>query len=430
MSENKSDRWNYGLARATIVYLFCVVSLLAGCKEEDFKEMSEYVEKNDVSIEWAQWRGPNRDGKSNETQPLKKWSEDGPPVLWRKEIGDGFSAISVKGDRAYILYTVNDDEMLYCLDVKTGMEIWSFRLNETYIQNWGNGPRSTPIIEDDVVYTMGSYGKLYALNATTGEQIWQVDIHGEPAEAGVDHDKGHSSSPLIDGDLLIVGGGQQPNKSVIALNKSTGEVVWTYERAKGSYCSPTAWDIIGKRQIVSGVSTGYVGLDAQTGEALWDFHWETEWGLYITTKYIFISLGYRMGTAMLAIERNGDSWKAGKVWANETFRNNFNSPVSHEGHIYGFDNKILKCINARSGQEMWKARGFGNGSLILSGNVLIVLGVRGNLGLVEATPTAYKNLANAQVIRGKCWTMPTLANGKLFLRSDRQMVCLDLMDKS
>ena len=141
---------------------------------------------------------------------------------------------------------------------------------------------------------------------------------------------------------------------------------------------------------------------------------------------MLISSGYGMGSVMLELGEEDDKWTAQTVWSNNRFENHFNSSVSQDGYIYGFDSSILKCINARTGEEAWKTRGYGKGSLILADGMLIVLGEKGNVGLMEATPTAYTNLANAQVLEGRCWTMPTLANGRLFLRNASQLVCVEL----
>ena len=423
-----------------IMFLVCT-GLVACDQQEENKVATRLIASKSVSevaSEWAQWRGPNRDGRSIETGLVRSWPEDGPTILWRKDIGAGFSAVSVKEGRAYVMSASAPDEYLYCLDVKTGDELWNARLNAYYRESNGDGPRSTPIIDSDVVYAMGSYGMLYAFNAISGEEIWQVDIHGQSSEQpqNHDHDRGHCSSPLIEGDLLILSGGPQPNKTIIAYNKKTGEIVWTYGRDKGSYCSPEVWNIFGKRQVVTGLSSGFAGLDSETGEELWFYEWKTNYGLNIATplffspNYVLISSGYGMGSVMLELVEEDEKWTAQRVWSNNRFENHFNSSVSQDGYIYGFDNTLLKCINARTGQEAWKTRGFGKGSLILADGMLIVLGEKGNVGLIEATQTAYTNLANAQVLEGRCWTMPTLANGSLFLRNASQLFCLDLTGAS
>jgi outer membrane protein assembly factor BamB len=404
-------------------------------QQEENKEATRLITSksmSDVAGEWAQWRGPNRDGRSTETGLVRSWPEDGPTILWRKDIGPGFSAVSVKEGRAYLMSASESDEYLYCLDVKTGDEVWTARLNAYYRESNGDGPRSTPIIDSGVVYAMGSYGMLYAFNAISGEEIWQVNIHGESSEQDLDHDRGHSSSPLIEGDLLILSGGPQPNKTIIAYDKKTGKIVWTYGRDKGSYCSPVVREIYGKQHVLTGLSSGFAGLDSETGEELWFYEWETNYGLNIATplffspNYVLISSGYGMGSVMLELVEEDDKWTAQRVWSNNRFENHFNSSVSQDGYIYGFDSSILKCINARTGEEAWKTRGYGKGSLILADGMLIVLGEKGNVGLIEATPTAYTNLANAQVLEGRCWTMPTLANGRLFLRNASQLVCVEL----
>lgn len=380
--------------------------------------------------DWPQWRGPNRDGKSNETGLLKTWPTNGPRVIWKKAIGDGYSSITVVGNRLYTAYAEGSGEVLFCLDTNSGEESWRFVLNKKFNEEYGDGPRSAPIVEGNVVYAMGSLGKLYAFERMTGKQVWRVDI--EQLYGTGDLDRGYASSPLIYKNLLILNAGRKAGKTIIALNKKTGAFVWGSQTGLPSYSSPMLFTVNSSQQIVSFIGYGVVGVSPDDGKELWKYRWETSWGLNIATPLfiapdkILISSGYDKGAALLKLSTTGGKWSIEKVWDNRLFRNHFNSSVLHDGHIYGFDESALKCIDARTGEGKWATRDYRKGSLLFADGHLIVLGEQGLLALVEANPTAFKEMARVQILRGKCWTMPTLANGKLYLRNQSEMVCLDV----
>ena len=384
--------------------------------------------------DWPQFRGPNRNGVSQETGLIRSWPESGPKTLWRKSIGVGYSGIAIESNRIYTSYADGSNEVAFCFDADSGDEIWRHILNKKYNEQYGDGPRSTPTIDGDFVYVLGSYGPLYALNKTTGEQIWTVNIHDAFGDKDGDLDRGYSCSPLIEGDMLIVNGGRQPKATIVALNKRTGETIWTYQNGRNSYSSQSAWDIGGTRQIVSPIGYGLVGLSAADGKELWKFPWDTSYDLNIAVpsffppNFVMLSSGYDKGAALLQITKSGDSWQVDRVWSNRHFRNHFNASVTQDGYVYGFDNNLLKCLDAKSGEAKWKARGYNKGSLLLADGMLVILGEKGKLALVEVTPEAYNELAAAQVLSGKCWTAPSLSNGRLYARSQSELVSIDLMN--
>ncbi|MCI0691965.1 PQQ-like beta-propeller repeat protein [candidate division KSB1 bacterium] len=393
--------------------------------------------------DWPQWRGPNRDGISTETGLLKSWPANGPKIFWKKAIGDGFSAVSVVGDRLYTAYTVGDNEVLFCLNANDGNERWRFRLNKNFIDEYGNGPRATPTVDNGVVYAMGSFGMLYALEAINGRKRWEVDLHkefGHPkqrnygnAEQGAD--RGYSSSPLIEGDLLITNVGRQPSKTIVAFNKHTGKLIWTSQTAERTFASPIAASTHGKRHLIGFTGEAVVGLSPQDGKELWKFPWSNLYYLNIATPVflppdkVFVSCGFDQGAVLLKISSTGNGWTAQKVWSTRRLKNELSSSIFYQDHLYGFDNTVLKCLDAGAGEEKWRTGGLGQGSLILADQHLIVLSEKGELALIEATPSAYKEKARAQILSGKCWTMPVLAGGKLYLRNQKEMVCLDMTGK-
>ena len=403
-----------------------------------------------TATEWPQWRGPNRDGISSEVGILKEWHPDGPKVLWKIPLGEGFSGISVSQGRVYTMFSRGNDEFVVCLDATNGEEIWRFRSDDNYYEGQGgNGPRATPTIDGDYLYTISAHGKLYALNAANGQAVWSHDLQ---RKFGSKMPRwGFSTSPLVDGELLLVEVGGKGGKSIVAFNKNSGDVIWSSHKDKLGYSSPIAITVQGVRQIIFFTGTKLVSVSPADGTIYWQYTWKTGYDvnaatpIFIPPDKVFISSGYDKGAAVLQmrvfvspnedrmpmeqISKNQGTIRVEEIWKNRKMKNQFSSSVLYGNHLYGFDNSILKCIDANTGREEWRSRGFGKGTVIFADGHLILLSDRGKLGLVETTPAGYVEKASAKVLNGLCWTVPTLANGKLYVRNEEEMVCLDMIGK-
>ncbi len=403
-----------------------------------------------TATEWPQWRGSNRDGVSDEVGLLKEWPSEGPKMLWKVSLGEGFSGISVSQGRVYTMFSKGNDEFVVCLDATDGTEIWRFRSDKNYHEGQGgNGPRATPTIDGDLLYTISAHGKLYALNAANGQEIWSHDLQ---RKFGSKMPRwGFSTSPLVEGELLLIEVGGKGEKSIVAFNKNSGDVIWSSHKDKLGYSSPIAITVKGVRQIICFTGTQLVSVSPIDGTIYWKYPWKTGYDVnaatpvFIPPDKVFISSGYDKGAAVLQIrvfvspdddraatdqiKENQGTIRIKEIWKNRKMKNQFATSVLHENYLYGFDNSILKCIEANTGEEQWKSRGFGKGTVILADGHLIILSDRGKLGLAEATPTGYIEKASTQVMSGLCWTVPTLADGKLYVRNETEMVCVDITGK-
>ena len=395
---------------------------------------------SDVGAEdWPQWRGPNRDGISEEVGILKEWHNGGPRVLWRVPLGEGFSGISVADGRVYTMFSEGDDEFIVCLDASNGSEIWRFRSDSNYYEaEGGNGPRATPTIDGEFLFTVSAQGKFYALNNANGDKVWSYDLIKDFTSYMPRW--GFSSSPLVEGDMLFVEVGGNNGKFIVAFDKTNGDVLWTSHMDKLGYASPIAVTIGGVRQLIVFAGLRLLSVSTDDGELFWTYPWRTgrfdvhaATPIFIAPDKIYISSAYGKGAAVLRVKVT-DSPESGvrnnieveEIWRSEKVQNRLATSVLHDNHIYGFHRTILKCIDASTGMEKWKTRGFGEGTLMLADEHLIILGDRGKLGLAEATPSAYHEVASAEVLSGLCWTVPTLANGRLYARNQKEMVCLDM----
>lgn len=382
-----------------------------------------------AAADWPQYRGLERDGHSPERGVARAWPSGGPPVLWRQSLGEGYSGIAVADGRVYTLYGRGGDELALCLDAATGEEVWRFRLGANRRDGQGGGPRSTPTVAGRQVFVLGASGHLYALDAATGTKRWGHDL---VEEFGARIPQwGASTSPLVEDGLVLVDVGGRRGHSLMAFEAATGKVRWARGDDKAGYSSPLAVTAAGVRQVLFFTGTALVSIDPATGGELWRYPWRTSYDVnaampvFVPPDRVFLSSGYGVGAALLEITRGEDGVGYREVWRSRVMQNHFNSSVLVGDHLYGFDNAILTCVDARTGEQRWQERGgFSKGSLLYADGHLFILGERGTLALAEATPEGYREKARAQVLEGKTWTMPTLADGRLFVRSESELVAL------
>ena len=379
-----------------------------------------------VSADWPQFRGPNRDGRSTETGLAKQWPPEGPRVVWRVPLGKGYSGMAVASGRIFTMFGAGGDEFAVALDVQTGKELWRSRVDALYKDQVGDGPRATPTVSGELVYVVSGKGKLHALKAASGERVFMRDF---VAEFGSDPPTwGFSSSPLVEGDLLLADVGGSSGRSLVAFDKKTGKDVWRSQRDKTAYSAPIAVTVGDKRQVVFFTAQNVLAVSPKDGTLLWKTPWKTSWDvnaatpIFIAPDKLFISSGYDVGAALFRITAEG----ATEVWRNREMKNRFSSSVLHDGYLYGFDEKTFKCVVAATGETKWRERGLDHGSLVYADGQLYVLGEQGILVLVEASPAEYRERARFQAFTGRTWTPPTLASGRLYVRDEHELVALNV----
>lgn len=388
---------------------------------------------NYLPDDWPQWRGPNRDGISRETGLLKSWPPDGPKVLWRVPSGEGYAGIVMANGRGYTMVGQGESEFMLSFDPANGKEVWRYKIDGLFYNDQGSGPRSTPLVDGEIVFGLSGNGKLHAVSVKNGRAVWSHDLRKE--YGGQMPQWGISTTPLVEDNLLIVDVGGNSGHAVMAFDKRTGKVIWKSESGVPGYSAPIAITVNNIRQVLVFAGTGLLSLAPQDGKLFWRYDWETRYDVnaatpvFIPPDKIFISSGYGKGCALLQTRVNNGNVTVQEVWKTREMKNHFSSSILYGNHLYGFDDFFLTCMEVETGKTKWQQRGFNKGSLLFADGHLIVLGEYGNLALVEATPTGYKEKANTQILKGKSWTMPTLANGKLYLRNQSEMLCLDVTGK-
>ena len=316
-------------------------------------------------------------------------------------------------------------------DLMTGRELWAHTYDANFQESMGgDGPRATPVWHDGLIYSQGATGELRCLDAVTGSLKWSKNILEDNGAQNIQW--GMSNSPLIVDDKVIVTPGGSNGKSVVAYHRLTGVGVWKSLDDKTSYTSPMLVTLAGKRQILAVNATRAVGLDPESGAMLWEFPWKTEYDinsampLIVDDSHFFISAGYGHGAALVEVSAAG----AKAVWQNTKMKNKFNHSVLYNGYIYGFDESILACIDAKSGELKWKGGRYGYGQLLLASGHLVIIGEQGELALVKATPDGHQELAKFSAIEGKTWNSPAISDGFLLVRNSAEMASYRMQEKS
>lgn len=367
----------------------------------------------DETEAWPQWNGPARDGISSEAD----WSAAGKKeAAWSMDVGLGYSSVTVAGGRLYTMGFDKDAglDIVWCLDPKSGEEIWTHAYeSKIWDQAHGGGTLTTPTVDGDVVYTLNREGNLFSLDAATGEVNWH---HPLKEEYELEYPTwGFSASPLVIGDRLIINVGR-----VLSIEKGTGNVEWITDKNYGhAYSTPTPFDLEGKPVLAVFNSNGIVVMDQAAGAELYFHEWTTKYDInaaspIVVDDTIFISSGQGKGCALLAMTDDGLE----PVWESKVMGNKMSGCVLMDGHLYGFDESVLKCIDLADGEEKWAERGIGNGALIGAPGKLILMSSRGELIVGEATPAAYSEVSRAKLMDGGVyWTKPVLSNGLIYCRS-------------
>lgn len=439
--------------------------------------------------DWPQFLGPHGNGVADEKGLADTWPETGPPVVWTKEIGVGYSAPSVQGDRLVVHHRVGDEEVLECLDPATGKSRWkhSYPTNFRDPYGYNGGPRCTPLLAGGRCYTYGAAGTLCCVELATGKELWRREISKDFKIP--DWFFGVGCSPVLYGDLLIALVGGQPDYGVVAFDAKTGDTVWhavgkptwdgafmsaggpkyewTGDEMLVSYSSPLIASIGGEHHLLALMRQGLVSLDPTDGRER--FHYWFRSGVHesvnaarpvVVGDEVLLTAAYRTGAAL--VKAKPDACE--EVWRDRSnLECHWSTPIVADGYAYGFSGRheneaTLRCIELATGKFVWEADGagpvadqvrqdpagrgyvkksdgtpapwpfFGRGSMILADGKYILLGERGTLFLADLTKDGYHERARAAApeISYPAWAAPVLSRGRLYLRDEDSVVCLDV----
>lgn len=399
-----------------------------------------YGQQNGVK-DWPHLRGPNYDGVSKETGLVELWPTGGPPMLWTRELGQGYSGFVAVNGRVYTQCQTRSTQIVVCIDADTGAELWSQRVDWPWQAAGGYpGPYATPTWSNGRVYYSTPSGLVGCLSAHDGRPLWSIDVRKKFQARGIEF--GYAATPTVeDGRVIVPVGGS--GASLVALNADNGSTIWAAGEDAASYCPAYPITFRGRRLIVGYLCNCVVAHDPVTGKRLWRYELSTDydehsaWPLY-SEPNLMIAAPFRAGARLLKLDTDVAPIQVREGWQNRGFSNDVCSSVLHDRHVYGFDLHQLqasahrasrgrfKCLEFSTGAVRWETDQVGQATCLIADGKLILLNDTGTLILARANPDRYEELARARVLDGICWTPPTLSDGRLFVRDQSRAFCLYL----
>jgi outer membrane protein assembly factor BamB len=384
--------------------------------------------------DWPQFLGPERNGVYRGPALAEMWGAEGPRVVWRKNVGQGFSGPVVAQGRLILFHRIGNEEIVDAIDPRTGMSQWRYAYPTSYRDDFGfdEGPRAVPVVVNGTVYTFGAQGQLHAIDLMKGTRIWSEDTQQRFRVAKGFF--GAAGSPLVEeGRVLANVGGQ--NAGIVAFDAKTGKPLWTATEDEASYSSAAGATIAGRRVAIFLTRAGLVGLDPATGKVQFQRPWRARMAASVNVAtplvigdLIFISAEYGPGAGLFRL----DGTTLNQVWASdEALTNHYATSVHHNGVLYGFHGRqefgqSFRAVELRTGKVLWNQDRFLAGTVTLAGDRLVILRERGELVVAPASPEAFRPLARAQILSGTVRAYPALSDGFLYARNENTLICVDL----
>ena len=398
------------------------------------------------AADWPQLRGVGGTSIAADESLAESWPEAGPPVLWVRELGQGYSSFAVVGERAYTQAQSFVGQSVICLDVRTGQTVWDYQYDLPYdAAAIYPGPRSTPAVADGGVFFASPDGLVGKLTADTGKLLWSVNLKERFGLRGVDF--GYAASPVVaEGKLLLPAGGS--NASLVALDVRDGSTVWATGNDSASYCSALPFRCDGRKYVVIFLENMLLCVDLENGIQQWKKSFSAGYDEHSAAPlyeepWLMVGLPFRGGALTYRLEpvpRNGAvGLKAERAWDSSKMSIDIMSGVAIDGHIYAFDLRDaqskaqrpskgeFRCLDLKTGEVRWSSTQPGQSAVIAADGKLVLFNDRGEVLLVRQTPEKYEELGRTAVIGDEvCWTSAALARGRLFVRSQKRAVCLYL----
>jgi hypothetical protein len=383
------------------------------------------ITATEKTADWPGFRGPRRDGIAHSVRIKSDWSASPPVELWRRPVGPGWSSFAVNGDLFYTQEQRGENEVVACYKMSNGQPVWSHKDNARFFEsNAGAGPRGTPTLSNGRVYSFGATGILNVLDANTGAVIWTRNV-GTDTNIQIPF-WGFSSSPLVLGDTVIVAASGQ----LVAYDAGDGKQRWVGPKAGGSYSSPHFVNIAGVPQILLMGGSRAISVAPADGKQLWQHEWPVNTIVQpaLTSDGDVLITSQEQGARRLGVVYGTGGWTVSERWTSNGLKPYFNDFVLHKGHAFGFDGRLLSCIDLKDGQRKWKGGRYGNGQLVLlpEQDLLLVLSEEGELALVQATPDQFTEVAKLPAIKGKTWNHPVLVGDVLLVRNSEEMAAYRL----
>ncbi len=372
---------------------------------------------------WAQFRGPDVRGVSTASGVFPTPGNVSLEVGWKKTLGSAYSCISVANNTVVTFFSDGKSDVAVALDAKTGAEKWRVVLDKTYEGHDGshNGPIATPLIVDSIVVALAPRGRMVGLDLPTGKVIW--DTHLVEDHQAVKPHYGFSTSPVLIAGAMIVQLGA-PEAALASFNPKTGELIWKAGDDIVGYETAIPFDFSDGLQIVAAGMQKVMGVDPKNGSVLWEHTHEGTGGrgamsmvpLDIGQNRLFLCHDDN-SSRVLTVQKSAEGYSSEVAWENRHIRNTYNIPVYYQGHIYSFSSRVLTCVNADTGEQMWRSRAPGDGFTIIVDGHLVIVTKEGELHIIRATPEGYQPRASLALFSDLSWNTPGFDGESIYVRS-------------
>ena len=390
-----------------------------------------------TASDWPQWRGPMRDGISQEKGLLQEWPEGGPKLAWKADgLGAGYSSVAVQGGKVFTLGDLAEGSYSIALSEKDGELLWKTRIGEAGGHRKYPGTRSTPTVDSGKVYVLNQHSDIACLDTESGNVVWRKNLMSDFGGKMMSGWK-YSESPLVDGGRVVVTpGGKQG--TLLALDRTTGEKIWQtsdWTDAAG-YSSVVIATIHGKRQYVQLTGESVAGVDPETGKVLWKAKRPGKTAVVATPviqdDVVFVTSSYGVGCNAFRITKSGENWTTEEMYANKEIANHHGGVVLLDGHVFGATGGTFRCVDIQTGQLSFAERSAGKGATLYADGRFYLRAEHGPMALIKATPEGYEEVGRFdQPDRSdhRAWPHPVVANGKLYLRDQDILLCYDVRAK-
>jgi len=387
--------------------------------------------------QYTQWGGPKQDFKVKSRGLALDWPKDGPPKLWSRDIGQGYSSILYNDGRLYTMDRRDDREIILCLDAATGKSIWEYKYESPphpkHVKEFNNGPRGAPLLVGNRLFAIGCNAEMHCLDAASGKPLWSHNLWKE-FQGATFLPHGYASSPFAYGDTVIalVGG---KGHGMDAFDQASGKLVWKNQDFDNSYSTPKLINVDGQDQLLCFMARQIAAIGPHNGELFWSFPQENRWKQNISLPIwgkdhiLFIS-SPQSGSHGLKLTRRGKKTDVEELWHNRKLGIHHTNAIRIGDYVYastgGRGPGIVQAINVKTGKLAWRQRGFAKANFLHADGLFLILDEDGTLGLSTATPDFFEVHAKVAELGSRAWTVPTLVGHTLYLRDSRKIMALDL----
>jgi outer membrane protein assembly factor BamB len=399
------------------------------------------VRAAEPDADWLQWGGPTRDFHVPAKGLAETWPDFGPRQLWKRPLGDGYSAVLARDGKLFTLYRpAAKQEAVVCLDAKTGETVWEDKYSITpwadADRSFGEGPNATPLLAGDRLIAVGISGQLRCLEAATGKLLWAKDLPAEYGRAKRKEEYGFTGTPVRAGKAVVIAVGGEKH-AVVALAPTTGRQLWTSDRYDGaSYAAPVLATLAGREQVVFMTPTEVVGINAGSGKHLWRHSCKNKYENNCTSPlvwpddHLWVATQMDGGTRLLKLTRDGDGVAVQEVWNNPKVKVFHWNVVRIRDHVYGSfggsASSLLGAVEWKTGKFAWDQRGLHAATGLYADGKWLLLDSNGQLALATVSPKGIDILSSAQVTDRVSWRAPTLVGTSLYVRDRKHVLALDL----